>query len=291
MPSLRPAPHLQNSLGDMTRFNISRITALSYLVFLASLLLLALCITDIVLESKLDSVFSRRFQVQYPGSSLAEWLFVPLDPNYIDSGPAIAKFINGAVGILAAVVGMCWIGATWWGMHDTVTQKVGIVSCVLSFISTASALAVLTYVFVSESSNHLPDDFIQWGEKNDVTREFYVCKAFPSVFEDPDSIFRLPACQYAVSTLQPSIWWGTDLSQQVSRVLLIPITTIAVLLTVFSIVQGWKSVSFRPLPKPKRSAVGQAEKGIHGADASFRVQKPRPVVRKDGWHYEYYSKL
>lgn len=106
-------------------FKLDRITILNISLLLLSLILLGLCLAEIVLEQNVISVF-RDYKVQYQGSSMAEWMFVSLNPVYIDSGPTMAVTIAGAVGTVAAVMVSVWVAIVWWGVSPRTVSSVSV---------------------------------------------------------------------------------------------------------------------------------------------------------------------
>jgi hypothetical protein len=76
-------------------------------------------------------------------------------------------------------------------------REMGLLACLFALIQGATSLATLTYVFVVETGQRLPDVFRNWWEV-EFTREFYVCQAFPSLVDNADRIFGFMACDYAV---------------------------------------------------------------------------------------------
>lgn len=102
----------------MANFSVIRVTALTYSILVNSVILLFLSVAEIVLEDRVLHAF-RSVQIQYPGSSLAEWLFVSMNPRNIDSGPTTAIFLVGGGGLICALVGIGCILATWWGVMES----------------------------------------------------------------------------------------------------------------------------------------------------------------------------
>lgn len=92
------------------------------------------------------------------------------------------------------------------------TKKFGLAICLAAMINTAADMAVLVYVFVTEAKNATPRFYVQW-QKTTFTREYWVCKAFPSVFEDADILYGFPACNVAVSQRRiiERPWWRANL--------------------------------------------------------------------------------
>jgi hypothetical protein len=102
----------------MVRFNFSRVTLTSYFILLVSVVLMGLSIAEIVLEARIQQVSQSDLQVQYPGSSLAEWLWVPVNPPRLNGGPTTAIIIVGALGILVAVTVLIWVIFGWCGWNQ-----------------------------------------------------------------------------------------------------------------------------------------------------------------------------
>jgi hypothetical protein len=92
----------------MRKSTVKTLTLLTYGTCVAALLLVGLAAAEIALTAKTLRAF-RRLDVQYPGSSLAEWKFVDLDPPNIDSGPTSACFTVGAASLASAVLATLWI--------------------------------------------------------------------------------------------------------------------------------------------------------------------------------------
>lgn len=100
----------------MLELNIVRMTSrLSYgiFIFILAFILLLLGIAEIVLQDRVHHAF-KNYLIQYPGSSLAEWLFVTLNPLNLDTGPSSAKFTVGAVSMFSALLAMAWMATVWW---------------------------------------------------------------------------------------------------------------------------------------------------------------------------------
>lgn len=74
-----------------------------------------------------------------------------------------------------------------------------IVATILVVIATVVNVAVLTYTFVTEAAQVLPK---QWSEYHNTqfTREFYLCSAFPAVFDNAEQYYGFRACDHAVSS-------------------------------------------------------------------------------------------
>ena len=100
---------------NMGRFAVKRITILSYLLFLMSVVWLGLAIAEIVLERRVRSVF-RDLRIQLPGTNKAERLFVFLDPPNIDDGPSIAMLSASTLGVIASTLGVIWMVALWFDL-------------------------------------------------------------------------------------------------------------------------------------------------------------------------------
>jgi hypothetical protein len=66
------------------------------------------------------------------------------------------------------------------------------------FLQMTASVGILTYVFVAESSDKLPESFFDWRDVQ-FTREYWLCTAFPSKIQDPDRLYGFPACKLAVS--------------------------------------------------------------------------------------------
>jgi hypothetical protein len=87
---------------------------LPYFMFSLSVILLALSMAEIVLVENVTHSF-KKFYIQYPTSSLAEWYWIPMTPKNIDTGPSIAITMIGASGAVAAVFMFGWVNIALWG--------------------------------------------------------------------------------------------------------------------------------------------------------------------------------
>ncbi|KAF2249801.1 hypothetical protein BU26DRAFT_604114 [Trematosphaeria pertusa] len=286
----------------MANFSVIRVTALTYSILVNSVILLFLSVAEIVLEDRVLHAF-RSVQIQYPGSSLAEWLFVSMNPRNIDSGPTTAIFLVGGGGLICALVGIGCILATWWGVMESKTKKFGLAICLAAMINTAADMAVLVYVFVTEAKNATPRFYVQW-QKTTFTREYWVCKAFPSVFEDADILYGFPACNVA----------------QAARYMLVAICCVSAVLVGLSVFQVQKAGALgRVTAKPEDIEKGTPPKsgflksnglpnhyrhkvemvpafGSVSANnlGNVRVQRPPSCVKNDGTAFQiqgYYSRL
>lgn len=81
-------------------------------ILITSLSLFALSVALIALEAKVQDAFSTQ-QLQYPGSSLAEFMFVSLNPPNIEMGPTVIKFAAGSCGLAVSLLGTAWTVAHW----------------------------------------------------------------------------------------------------------------------------------------------------------------------------------
>lgn len=88
-------------------------------IAVVSLLLIGLSIALIVLEERLQHAFIDK-RIQYPDSSLAEWLFINLNPMNIDIGPTVAKFAVGGFSLGAALLSVMPGLLRWFAASDTV---------------------------------------------------------------------------------------------------------------------------------------------------------------------------
>ncbi|KAJ4299185.1 hypothetical protein N0V90_004429 [Kalmusia sp. IMI 367209] len=86
-------------------------------IFLSSVVLLSLSVALLVLEARVQNAF-RDEQIQYPGSSMAEWLFVTLNPRNIDIGPTAAKFAVAGFSLFAALLGLVLTLLHWFEASD-----------------------------------------------------------------------------------------------------------------------------------------------------------------------------
>lgn len=78
---------------------------LSSSLFILSIVLLAL-------QSRVQDAFTDE-GLQYPGSSIAEFMFVPLSPSNIDVGPTVAKYALGACTLVVSLLGIAWPVLHW----------------------------------------------------------------------------------------------------------------------------------------------------------------------------------
>ncbi|KAF2653625.1 hypothetical protein K491DRAFT_780195 [Lophiostoma macrostomum CBS 122681] len=171
------------------------ITPLTYTIFLTSCLLILLSTLQIICEVHLFHAFNNT-RVQLPGSSLAEWLFIPTTPVNLDSGPTAGNLLVASWGIMTSVVALIWVGCLW---RETIAQRTRALAQTafsLTLLHTALALAVLTYIFVAESSNSMPTYVTDWKTVS-FTREYYICTAFPSRIRDVDRYWGFAACEDA----------------------------------------------------------------------------------------------
>lgn len=109
-----PAPRFALEMAVFERF---RMTFLTYSIFMSAIILLAVAIAAIVVEEKVLHVF-RDIAIQYPGSSLGEWMFVSLDPKNIDHGPTIAIFIGAGCAVVASLMSCIWMVTTWCDVKE-----------------------------------------------------------------------------------------------------------------------------------------------------------------------------
>lgn len=57
----------------------------------------------------------------------------------------------------------------------------------------------MTYVFVDQLGQEVPERFREWETGAAMNREAYLCDAFPSIVDNIESnIYGFPACQHAV---------------------------------------------------------------------------------------------
>ena len=82
------------------------------LILILSTALFALSIALIALQARVQDAFPDEGR-QYPGSSIAEFMFVPLNPSNIDVGPTVAKYAAGACCLLVALLGVAWPVLHW----------------------------------------------------------------------------------------------------------------------------------------------------------------------------------
>jgi hypothetical protein len=109
----------------------SKFTPHTIAIGLSSLTLLALSIALIVLESRVQNAFQDQGR-QYPGSNIAEFLFVPLNPSNIDAGPTVMKFAVGACSLAVSLLGIAWVVLHWCracGMASMVHVRLSFPKC------------------------------------------------------------------------------------------------------------------------------------------------------------------
>lgn len=78
-------------------------------------------------------------------------------------------------------------------------RKLGVITCIVTFVNTVSSIGFTIYAFVREADMTLPEYHMDWS-KTTFTREFFICDAFPSIFENADEIYGFRACEIAVSS-------------------------------------------------------------------------------------------
>lgn len=93
-----------------------RASPLQYSIVVIAFILIGLGIAELVVTARLLRAF-RHAAIQVPGSNLAEWLFVNLDPENIDAGPTTAKFIAGGFCLFAGLLSLLWIDMQWYGFR------------------------------------------------------------------------------------------------------------------------------------------------------------------------------
>ncbi|KAF2871664.1 hypothetical protein BDV95DRAFT_46223 [Massariosphaeria phaeospora] len=208
-----------------------RITYLTYFIFTASGVLLGLSIAEVALESRVLRVF-RNLNIQVPGSSIAEWLFVSLNPQNLRTGPSDGIFIVGVFGIVASLLGLAWMGSVWYGVREQrQLNRIGLVTCAGFVVNLVVALSILTYVFVVESKETLPRYFNKDWMRHLFTHEYYICEAFPSLVNNAEDYYGFAACGVA----------------QAARYEIIVIALASVLLTALGMLQAHKSGIHRKL--------------------------------------------
>ena len=104
--------HLHSKYSKTMRLLEGKPTPHTIAIGLSSLTLLALSIALLALEARVQDAF-RNQSLQYPGSSIAEFIFVPLNPPTIDVGPTIVKFAVGAYSLIVALLGIAWLVVHW----------------------------------------------------------------------------------------------------------------------------------------------------------------------------------
>jgi hypothetical protein len=99
----------------------SKFTPRPIAIGILSLTLLALSITVVTLEARVQDAFQDKGR-QYPGSSIAEFLFVPLNPSNIDEGPTVVKFAVGACSMAVSLLGIAWAVLHWCKAYGTASM-------------------------------------------------------------------------------------------------------------------------------------------------------------------------
>ncbi|ORX94144.1 hypothetical protein BCR34DRAFT_226997 [Clohesyomyces aquaticus] len=249
----------------MASFSILRVTVLSYFILITVLLILGLSISEIVLEGKVLSAFSNNLQVQVPGTSLAEWLFVPIRPRNLKSGGSEGIIVVGILGVLCALLQMAWILMSWWGMRNFIFRGLGRLTCTVTLICTTASLAILGYVFIEESQRPvLPEYYTFWHDLN-FTREFWACTAFPSQISNTDEIYGLAICAHA----------------QAGRWMILPLSNLLLALSILTFVQAWRMNVFG-LRKEFPTNILDVEKGDQGSRQSQSSVIPRLQLQRPG---------
>ncbi|KAF2707835.1 hypothetical protein K504DRAFT_45145 [Pleomassaria siparia CBS 279.74] len=191
-------PLFHDALSLVAMTFIQRVTYLTYIILVVSIILACLSIATIILQLKVNGVF-QDLQVQIPGSNIAEWMYVSLNPVYLDTGPGISILVVGACGIMSGLSGMSWVITAWVGWDRLKTRMLGLIGCLLFVINTGVMVALMTYVLVTQAGMELPERFQLWGTTT-FTQEYYVCTAFPSLIVHAEArYYGFPACDAARS--------------------------------------------------------------------------------------------
>ena len=131
----QPATHPNRGLSKWTAFLLSpNVTWLTYTILLTSFLLLLLAILQIVCEAHLLHAF-KHTNVQLPGSSLAEWLFIPMHPSTLDNGPMVGIFVVGGWSLLTSTFTVLWVGCLWCGARREVCMNPHIILGVFNVVA------------------------------------------------------------------------------------------------------------------------------------------------------------
>jgi hypothetical protein len=100
----------------MMSFQVRNVTAISLAIFVSSIVVIVISIAEIALETRMLHAF-HHIQIQLPGSSLAEWLFINMDPHNLDTGPTVAIITLGSIDIGFSSVLLIWCGCMWFGIR------------------------------------------------------------------------------------------------------------------------------------------------------------------------------
>jgi hypothetical protein len=106
----------------MRKLSFDPLTPLTYGTCVTALILVGLAIAEIALTAKTLHAF-RHIEVQYPGSSLAEWKFVDMNPANIDAGPTSANFTVGAGSLASALLTTLWIVLVVCGVDELKVRR------------------------------------------------------------------------------------------------------------------------------------------------------------------------
>ncbi|KAF2439528.1 hypothetical protein P171DRAFT_436171 [Karstenula rhodostoma CBS 690.94] len=227
-------------------------------ISISSLTLLALSTALLALESRVQDAFSNNAR-QYPGSNMAEFIFVPLNPSNIDAWPTVVKFAVGACSLLVSLLGLVWLGLHWWASIVHI-RMLGSAVCIATVTNTAATIGFTVYLFTSEAQGRLPKLFRKWGEET-FTREFYLCKAVPSIFPDTNAVYGFPACEKA----------------RAGRYLMLVICCVSAILAGFSVLQAHQDGVFAVFVKDRSRGGPDVERGRPKATKVDLPQPPETV--------------
>ncbi|KAF9728794.1 hypothetical protein PMIN04_008254 [Paraphaeosphaeria minitans] len=238
----------------------SKLTPHTIAIGLSSLILLALSIAILMLESRVQNAFTNDSR-QYPGSSMAEFMFVPLNPSNIDAGPTVVKFAVGACSLLVSLLGIAWPVMHWsraCGKANIVyVGMLGSAVCIAAVTNIAASIGFTVYLFTSEAQGRLPKLFSQWG-KQSFTQEFYLCKAVPSVFPDTNALYGFPACERS----------------RTGRYLMLVICCVSALLAGLSLLQAHRDGVFAVFVKARLRRGPDMEQGRPGRANNDKLPQP-----------------
>jgi hypothetical protein len=96
-------------------FSNHKKTSILSAIYTLSVVLLAVSLAVIFLEGNVIHAF-RDFNVQEPGTSLAEWRWISLDPANLDTAPTTAIITAAVFGLMNAVLAFGWVTMLWFGV-------------------------------------------------------------------------------------------------------------------------------------------------------------------------------
>jgi hypothetical protein len=123
-PRLHLALPVRSLTQAMRKSSCTHVTLLSCSIFVTAIVLLGLAIAEIALTAVSLRAF-RHFDVQIPGSSLAEWKFISMDPSNIEEGTTTAKYVVGTASLVAALIASLWVALQWRGVREVKVRQNG----------------------------------------------------------------------------------------------------------------------------------------------------------------------